>query len=628
MKNRFLNSLFGVLFAAFAVVSLAGFGFVSVASAADTEPSMIVLSGNKLVEGEQGTIRVYKLIDGIPQRADLPVDWNIMIWNETTLAFTGSVSNGKIDHAVDIPDGLDDNKGIYVFDVPDYGTENDYEVELRDESGIVIDIQNFTVIKDLNFHVDGVSMSSDSVGLAQEVQVTVSGSSQIPGAWGFSLRLPSDLPEGWYLEVWHYSDVAVTLTGSTKDGYIEKDQFGETGVYAFTSPNTAGKYVMILKDDEGVKVDEFEFNVKQQLVLIENPSVVEIESSKVLAGSPVEVMTYAFRGDDKVAVNLREEAGWDLQVWRAAGIAGDEAMVLSLDGGEISESDSAGKYTFQAPDLNVGYEIRLINSLGNIVSSDNFSVIKLAIKIPDLTLDLPEIVFEIPDELLLPPSEEETADEICVDVDADFWAVEMMTELLGSHDYPVVVEGDDVYCRPVTAVTRKEFTMWLLSSYRSDEIDDVPEFHEAFDYEQSPFSDVDGSDSYDPYIIRAYQLGIINGHPDGTFKGDEPINRAEVLKILLRSSGLYEDTEAERANLVSTGRPDFKFEDVTDETVWFYGYLHYATQPDVQIIEGRLYPMGNGETIRKADMGEPVLFSEAGKILYLAQKFEAEAEAE
>lgn len=621
--TKFLQFIFAPFLALMTFVTMSG-----VAMAANQDPSMVILSADTSVEGEELTIRTYATVDGIPQRVDLPADWNLMVWNTTTLEFEGSFSNGKVDHAVDVPDGLDSTTGIYVFTTPDYGDDNDYEVELRDERGIVVDVQNFTVIKDLGFHVDSVSMESDIVSLGEKTKVTVSGKSEVPGAFGFSLRLPSDLPAGWYMEIWHSGLAAVTLTGSTKDGYIERDEFGSKGVYSFDGPNALGDYTLILKDENGVKVDSQEFTVVQSVVFQLNPSVIDVESAKVLAGSTVTLKTF-IPLEDAEDMFLSVDEDWDIQLWRAAGIAGDEEKVASLKEGEISKSGAgAGEYTFTAPALDVGYELRLVNSLGGTVAIDHFTVVKVGIKIPDLTVNFPEIVFHIPDEILPEPSEDQSASEICMDVESDFWANDIMTTLLGDNNYPVVVEGDAVHCRPLKPVLRKEFTMWLLDAYHSAEVADIAEFHQDYNYDESPFSDVDGSDPYDPYIVLAAQLGIINGHPDGTFKPNDVINRAEVLKILLRSSGLYMDTAFEREHLLSVGTPDWKFEDVSDESVWFYWYLFYATQPEVHIIEGRQYPLGNGGVFRKADMGEPVLFSEAAKILFLAQKFEAEADAQ
>lgn len=51
------------------------------------------------------------------------------------------------------------------------------------------------------------------------------------------------------------------------------------------------------------------------------------------------------------------------------------------------------------------------------------------------------------------------------------------------------------------------------------------------------FSDVQEGAWYVPYVMKAEQLGIINGHPDGTFRPTLNINRAEYMKMLSLTFG-------------------------------------------------------------------------------------------
>ena len=67
----------------------------------------------------------------------------------------------------------------------------------------------------------------------------------------------------------------------------------------------------------------------------------------------------------------------------------------------------------------------------------------------------------------------------------------------------------------------------------------------------TPFSDVDGSTLEGQAIIDLYQRGIIEGYPDGSFRPNEMVNRAQALKILflarygaveeLQNSGVFSD---------------------------------------------------------------------------------------
>ncbi len=81
----------------------------------------------------------------------------------------------------------------------------------------------------------------------------------------------------------------------------------------------------------------------------------------------------------------------------------------------------------------------------------------------------------------------------------------------------------------------------------------------------SPFSDVNTSDWFFKYVKTAYEQGIVNGYPDGTFKPANNVNRVECLKIALNTAGV---------TLPSSGSLNFSDVQATD---WFYAYVLYAT---------------------------------------------------
>ncbi len=114
----------------------------------------------------------------------------------------------------------------------------------------------------------------------------------------------------------------------------------------------------------------------------------------------------------------------------------------------------------------------------------------------------------------------------------------------------------------------------------------------------------------------AAEKGIVSGNPDGTFKPNKVINRAEVLKILLRSSELFEATAGQMSALDEDFDPVGRFVD-EDNDDWYTPYLHFAVE--AEIIEGRT-EMRNGRMVRVAAMSDGVLYGEAAKILYLARQ--------
>lgn len=86
---------------------------------------------------------------------------------------------------------------------------------------------------------------------------------------------------------------------------------------------------------------------------------------------------------------------------------------------------------------------------------------------------------------------------------------------------------------------------------------------------QALFEDTKGSD-YEESIEALAELGVINGYEDGTYQPDEPVNRAELLKIVFLA--LDEEISEERNC----------FSDVKDE--WFAPYVCQAKS--LNIVEG------------------------------------------
>lgn len=114
----------------------------------------------------------------------------------------------------------------------------------------------------------------------------------------------------------------------------------------------------------------------------------------------------------------------------------------------------------------------------------------------------------------------------------------------------------------------------------------------------SIFNDVKSSHPYLPAVEWGKSSGVLNGYPDGTFRPNNPVNRAEFLKIII---------EADPSALVSANAGNIGFPDV-DSQAWFAPYVRYAK--DNGIIEG--YPDG---TFRPE---KTVNFAEALKIAYEA----------
>ncbi|MFC1616167.1 S-layer homology domain-containing protein [Patescibacteria group bacterium] len=103
----------------------------------------------------------------------------------------------------------------------------------------------------------------------------------------------------------------------------------------------------------------------------------------------------------------------------------------------------------------------------------------------------------------------------------------------------------------------------------------------------TPFPDVDHESWYGPYLIEAFHNGWIEGYPDGTFRPENTINRAESIKIL----GEVQDWNTE-------GYQQDPFFDVRLSD-WFGPYIAYAKdsnfleetdyyQPDELMTRGKM----------------------------------------
>lgn len=78
------------------------------------------------------------------------------------------------------------------------------------------------------------------------------------------------------------------------------------------------------------------------------------------------------------------------------------------------------------------------------------------------------------------------------------------------------------------------------------------------------FSDLPSNSSYSTSVNYLTDANIINGYPDGTFKPNQQVNRAEFLKLVLESSEIPKD--------VSTPTP---FPDI-DNNAWYAQYVRKA----------------------------------------------------
>lgn len=180
---------------------------------------------------------------------------------------------------------------------------------------------------------------------------------------------------------------------------------------------------------------------------------------------------------------------------------------------------------------------------------------------PVETETVPEVVPEVIEE----GTPEEVVKAQFSDVPEDSKYYEAITYLVSEG----IIEGyDDDTFKPDQAVNRVESLKFILEGISA-----------AVEKGQLPFTDVSSEAWYSGYLYTAYKREIVNGHPDGTFKPEDAVNKAEFFKILF--NGLSVDINPDVASA--------PYDDVVT-TDWFAPYMAYAKElkildPEAKIIE-------------------------------------------
>lgn len=106
---------------------------------------------------------------------------------------------------------------------------------------------------------------------------------------------------------------------------------------------------------------------------------------------------------------------------------------------------------------------------------------------------------------------------------------------------------------PDIPVTRAELAVWLARALGLGPV------------QASSFADVPVSSLEAPYIQALHQAGLVQGYEDGTFRGDQPITRAEAAALFAR---IASQTDAKRyAEVFADVRADDWFADAVGALV-------------------------------------------------------------
>lgn len=99
---------------------------------------------------------------------------------------------------------------------------------------------------------------------------------------------------------------------------------------------------------------------------------------------------------------------------------------------------------------------------------------------------------------------------------------------LNTREHDAYIQGNDGRFRPEDSLSRAE-AVAMLARLSVDEQGNLL-------YRGAPgtggFSDVKRGDWYAPYVAFAKRYGIANGYLDGTFRPEQPVSRAELVKLI------------------------------------------------------------------------------------------------
>ena len=142
------------------------------------------------------------------------------------------------------------------------------------------------------------------------------------------------------------------------------------------------------------------------------------------------------------------------------------------------------------------------------------------------------------------------------DVELDDWFNNAICTLSNAG----VINGyEDGTFKPNGKITRAEFAT-IASRF----------FEYADENMENPFSDVEENTWYYQYIMAASDMGLINGYPDGTFKPDNLITRAEAVTIVNRTLDRHPDQENFLEDMLV-------WPDNMDTEKWYYADMQEAT---------------------------------------------------
>ena len=171
-------------------------------------------------------------------------------------------------------------------------------------------------------------------------------------------------------------------------------------------------------------------------------------------------------------------------------------------------------------------------------------------------------------------------------------AADNIPELNTEKHYAYMLGYPDETFRPDSNMTRAEVTVIFSRLIKAAEANGTG----------SGFSDVAADKWYYDGICLMEQYGIVTGYPDGSFKPDNPITRAEFAAIAAKFDNLKE-TEKTNFSDLSDNHWAVKFIEMAHRRGWISGYPDETVRPENYITRAEVVSIINRMLERSGDAG-------------------------
>lgn len=102
--------------------------------------------------------------------------------------------------------------------------------------------------------------------------------------------------------------------------------------------------------------------------------------------------------------------------------------------------------------------------------------------------------------------------------------------------------------------------------------------------ESTHFSDLAEGNAFEPAVHYWLDQGVVSGYPDGTFRPDKNVSRAEALKLILESNGVSTDGAEDSAfSDVPSDAWYARYVNKAQEEAWISGYPDGSFKPEAEV---------------------------------------------